>query len=113
MGLTGKRQAVEEAPGKAGGKKKAGSRVAAKMSEAAGKALEKHRERIVDSLVQGTLGGNTSSAKLLLSLPEGQVNREEKENMQLRGSQAEKLASEPEWSDKEIDATAEAGFQQR
>lgn len=81
------------------------------MSEAAGKALTVNGEKIVDSLVQSTLGGNTRSAELLISLAEGQKGGKGKEKMQPRSSQAEKLASEPEWSGEEIDVTAESGFQ--
>lgn len=110
MGLTGKRQATKEPQGKAGQKKKPGSRVAAKMSEVAGKALEENSEMIVNSLVQSTLGGNTNSAKLLFSLADGQLSSEEEKKMQPCSSQAKKLASEPEWGSKEIDATAEDGF---
>jgi hypothetical protein len=98
-------QAVKGKPRGTRTRKKAGSRGAARMSEAAGKALEKNSEQIANSLLQSTLDGNASSAKLLFALAEGQKNSEEKGMKRHFRSMAVKLAAEPQWNAGAIEAT--------
>ncbi len=113
MGLSKERQAVAGRPRRTGAKKKAVGRGKAKMNAAAGKTLEEHSEKIANSLLNSTLGGNASSARLLFSLAEGQVDCEDEVAMQGLRSLAEELASEPQWAAEVTEAFAETGFGQR
>jgi hypothetical protein len=108
MVRAGQKQAAESKPRGTGTRKKAGSRGAAKLSEAAGKALEKNSEQIANSLLQSTLDGNASSAKLLFALAEGQKNSEAKGMKRRVRSMAVELAAEPEWNAGAIEAAAAA-----
>jgi hypothetical protein len=69
---------------------------------------------IAKSLLNRTLGGNFSSAKLLISLAEPRAEKECARKRNRRGrSAALALAEEPEWRDEETEATAETGFADR
>jgi hypothetical protein len=76
------------------------------MSKAADKALGKNSELIAQSLVDSTLKGNASSAKLLLSLSEEQAKGENRNVRSGRRSVAGMLAAEPQWGaePREIDS---------
>ncbi|MGD0940126.1 MAG: hypothetical protein ABR905_10470 [Terracidiphilus sp.] len=83
------------------------------MKEAADKTLEANSDKIAKSLLKKTLAGNNVSAKLLITLAEGQIDCEDEAAVQHLCSLAEELASEPEW-DGELDETeAESGLCQR
>lgn len=102
----------EEAVRKPSGKriqKNAVNRGRAKMNAAADKTLELNSEIIAKSLLESTLGGNATSAKLLIALAEGQINFEDEAVMQRLCSLAEKLAAEPQWSGDAVEAVAECG----
>ena len=113
MGLAGKKQAVVRKPRGTGAQKKAGSRATAKVNAAAGKTLEEYSDAIVKSLLDSTLGGNASSARLLFMLAEGQIDCEDEGMMRQLCSLAEKWASEPEWTGEVTEAVAETSFGQR
>lgn len=104
------RQAVAGRPRGAGVRKQAVSRGTAKMKAAADKKLEDNSEEIAQALLDKTLGGNTTSAKLLFALAEGQIDCEDEVVMRRLCSLAEKLASEPEWAGEDLEADAETGL---
>jgi hypothetical protein len=97
MVLAKQRRAVVKKPRGTGAPKKAGGRGRAKMNAAADKTLEKYSEKIAKSLLDSTLDGNASSAKLLFALADGQIDCEDEGVVQRLRSMAEELAAEPEW----------------
>jgi hypothetical protein len=113
MVVAKKSRAVRRKPGGTGTEKKRVGRGRAKMKEAADKTLEANSDKIAKSLLKKTLAGNNVSAKLLITLAEGQIDCEDEAAVQHLCSLAEELASEPEW-DGELDETeAESGLCQR
>lgn len=110
MVLASERRAVVNKPSGTGARKKAVGRGTAKMTAAAGETLEKNSDEIAKSLLESTLGGNASSAKLLFALAEGQIDCEDEVVMRRLCSFAESLASEPEWTDKAVEDAAERDF---
>lgn len=110
MVLARQRQAVAGKPRKTGAKQKAGSRGTSKMSAAANKTLEENSEEIAKSLLKSTLGGNVSSAKLLLSLADCQKECKDANVRQCLRSRADELAAEPEWPLELMAAVPEMGF---
>ena len=109
MELARERQAVVRKPRGSGAKKKASSRGTAKMNAAADKTLEENSEKIALSLLESTLGGNASSAKLLFALAEGQIDCEDEGMVRRLYSLAEKLAAEPEWDGETYGVVVEMG----
>ena len=69
------------------------------MNAAASKILEANSDKIANSLLEKALKGNTTSAKLLFALADGQFDCEDEVVMQNLMSLAEKLTSEPEFND--------------
>ena len=110
MELAGQRQTVVKKPYGARGQEQGVSRGRAKVNEASEMTLTENSEKIAKSLLDGILKGNAASAKLLFALAEGRIDCEDERTMQRLCSFAEKLASEPEWNDDEIEAAAEKGF---
>jgi hypothetical protein len=110
MKLGKKRQAVAQKPHGIGARKKAVSRGTEKMKAAASKALKKHSEQIAVSLLDGTLKGNVTSARLLIALAEGQNDCEDEKPKQHCHRMAERLAIEPEWTGETSKAKTEPGF---
>jgi len=55
------------------------------------------------------LGGNTSCAKLLFDLADGQVSMEDEGTMRRFRSLAEEWAAEPKWEGEAVDAGAGTG----
>lgn len=107
------RQTVVRKPRGTGARKKAVGCGTAKMSEAAGMILEVFSEEIAMSLLETTLGGNATSAKLLFALAEGQIDCEDGSVVRRLCSFAEGLATEPQWTGEVIEAAVETGFGQR
>ena len=98
MVVARKKQAVR---GKARGtaaQKKAPGRGTAKMKAAADKTLEVNSREIAKALLAKTLEGNSTSAKLLFALAEGQIDCEDEPAVQRLRSLAEELAAEPQWN---------------
>ena len=87
-----------------GAQKSVVNRGKARMNAAADKALELNSERIANSLLNSTLGGNPTSAKLLFALADGQIDCEDEGVVQGFVSLAGRLAAEPESSAEEIEA---------
>jgi hypothetical protein len=83
------------------------------MNAAASLTLEVFSEEIALSLLDKTLGGNLTSAKLLFALAEGQINCEDQEMVQRLCTLAEKLASEPQWDGKTIEAKVDKSSEPR
>jgi hypothetical protein len=77
--------------------KKAAGQGASRLSEAAGKTLEENSSEIAQSLLDSTLKGNASSARLLVELAEGPAESKNARTKRRTGSMAKKLAAEPEW----------------
>jgi hypothetical protein len=77
------------------------------LREAAGKKVGENSGKIAQSLLDGALGGDVNSAKLLLSLAELEPEQEDAGNPQLGWSLALALAAEPEWQEPVIEASAE------
>lgn len=113
MVVARKKQAVRGKPRGTGAPQKTVSRGTAKMKAAADKALEKNSTKIAQKLVDNTLAGNNTSAKLLFSLADGQIDCEDEPVVQRLCSLAEKLAKEPEWDGELNEAEAETGVGQR
>ena len=113
MGLGKEKQTVARKPRRTGTRKKAVSHGTAKMKAAASKALENNSEKIAKSLLDGTLKGSVTSARLLIALAEEQADCEDKEPKQRAYSMAEKLASESEWIGEAAGAEAETGFERQ
>jgi hypothetical protein len=113
MELARQRQAVVKRPRGTGAQKKAVGRGTAKMRAAAGKTLEDNSEQIAKSLLDSTLGGNASSARLLFALAEGQIDCEDEVVVRRLCRLADKLAAEPEWDAESIKDAAEMGFSLR
>jgi hypothetical protein len=97
MVLARQKKAIAGRPHGTGTQKKASGRGRAKLNAAADKTLEKNSEKIALSLLESTLGGNASSAKLLFALADGQIDCEDEGMVRRLYSLAEKLAAEPEW----------------
>ncbi len=112
MVLARERQAASRKPSGTGARKKAVGRGTAKMTAAAGKTLEENSEKIAKSLLESTLDGNVTSAKLLFALAEGQIDCEDEVVMRRLCSFAEGLASEPEWTGEDVEAAVETGSEQ-
>jgi hypothetical protein len=106
-----KQSVASKARGK--GSKKKLSRGTAKLNEAADKTLENNSDKIANSLLNSTLDGNISSAKLLIALAEGLIDCEDAEVMERLCSFAESLASEPEWVGELNETEAETGLGRR
>jgi len=90
-----------------GGIQKRMGRGKAKLSEEAGRLLEVFCEDIAMKLLEITVGGNTTAARLLFALADGQIDCENEDVMRELSSFAEKLAAEPQCDPKVIDAKAE------
>ncbi|MGA3346720.1 MAG: hypothetical protein ABSC76_17835 [Terracidiphilus sp.] len=108
-----KKRAVRRKPSETATEKKKVGRGTAKMKAAADKALEKNSEEIAESLVKKTIAGNSTSARLLFALAEGQIDCADGAVVRHRSSEAEKLASEPEWDGGSHEAEGEIGLGQR
>ena len=92
-----------------GSRKKAGGCGAAKVRQAADKAMMRNFEGLARSLMQLTLSGNTSCAKLLFELADGQVRMEDEGTMRRFRSLAEEWAAEPTWEGDLVDGGAGTG----
>jgi hypothetical protein len=77
------------------------------LRQAAGKAVDNNGKQIAESLLQGALDGNVSSAKLLLSLAEPEQGQEDAGKNRHGWSTAQALAAEPEWQEPVAEANAE------
>jgi hypothetical protein len=86
--------------------KKAVGNGTARMNEAADKALEKNSEKIATSLLNGTLNGNATMAKLLFALAAGQIDCENEVLVKRLCSLATELEAEPEWNGESTEGTA-------
>jgi hypothetical protein len=80
------------------------------MKAAADKALKEHSEQIAVSLLDGTLKGNVTSARLLIALAKGQDDCEDEKPKQHCHSVAERLATEPAWTGKTTKAKTKQAF---
>ena len=109
MVLARQKKAVAVRPHGTGSQKKASGRGRAKLNAAADKTLEENSEKIALSLLESTLGGNASSAKLLFALAEGQIDCEDEGMVRRLYSLAEKLAAEPEWDGETYGVVVEMG----
>ena len=92
------RQAAVKKPRGTGAQKKV-RRGRARLNAAADEALEVFSKEIVFSLLEKTIDGNVTSAKLLVALAEGQFDCEDEGTMRSLLSLAERLAAEPQCSD--------------
>ena len=108
MEEAGQKQAVVKKPRGTGAQQKV-RRGRAKLNAAADKALEVFSEEIVFSLLEKTIDGNITSAKLLVALAEGQFDCEDEGTMRSLLSLAERLAAEPECRGEVIDAEWDDG----
>jgi hypothetical protein len=113
MAVAKQKKAAKGKPRASGNEKKKVGRGTAKMKEAADKALEKNSVKIAQSLVDNTIAGNSTSARLLFALAEGQADCEDEPVVQNLCSLAKELASEPEWDGELDEAEAETGLGQR
>jgi len=100
------RQAAVKKPRGTGAQKKV-RRGRARLNAAADEALEVFSKEIVFSLLEKTIDGNVTSAKLLVALAEGQFDCEDEGTMRSLLSLAERLAAEPQCSDEIVDAGLE------
>ena len=96
MVLARKKQAASKKPRGAGAQKKAG-RGTVTLNEAADKALKEHSAEIAKSLLNGTIKGNMTAAKLLIALADGQIDCEDEATVRQYCSLAEQLAQEQKW----------------
>jgi hypothetical protein len=81
------------------------------LRQLAFQTVQDNGARIANSLLKQTLGGDTSSAKILISLGEPRGEKEGVRKKNRRGrSAALELAEEPQWRDEETEATVETGF---
>jgi signal transduction histidine kinase len=78
-----------------------------KLVKSASSTVESNSDEIARSLLTSTLSGNVNSARLLVSLAEGQAEDDDAEANQPIQTLAMKLAAEPEWTGKPNEATAE------
>lgn len=92
-----------------GARKKTSGCGAAKVRQAADKVMMRNFEGLAQSLMKFTLGGNTSCAKLLFDLADGQVSMEDEGTMRRFRSLAEEWAAEPKWEGEAVDAGAGTG----
>jgi len=113
MVLARERQAAGRRPHGTGARKQAVSRGTAKMKEAADLAMEALSDEIATSLLDRTVGGNATIAKVLFALAEGQIDCEDEAVMERLCSFAERLASEPTWTGPVDEEEAETGFGER
>lgn len=104
-GARKKQAAVGKLRGTGARKKKSGCG-AAKVRQAADKAMMRNFEGLAQSLMQFTLGGNASCAKLLFDLADGQASMEDEGTMRRFRSLAEEWAAEPKWEGEAVDAGA-------
>jgi hypothetical protein len=109
MVLARQKKAAAGRPHGTGAQKKASGRGRAKLNAAADKTLEENSEKIALSLLESTLGGNASSAKLLFALAEGQIDCEDEGMVRRLYSLAENLAAEPEWDGETYGVVVEMG----
>jgi len=79
----------------------------AKLDEEAGKLLEIFSKDVAWKLLESTVGGNTTAARLLFALADGQIDCENEGVMRELSSFAETLAAEPQCDPKVVDAKAE------
>lgn len=113
MVLAREKKAVQGKPRGTGAKKKPVSRGTAKMKAEADKTLAVNSKQIAKALLDKTLAGNTTSAKLLFALAEGQIDCEDEPVVRRLCSLAEELASEPQWNGELDETEADAGFGER
>ena len=113
MVVAKQKKAAKGKPRGTGTERKKIGRGTAKMKEAANKALENNSDKIAKTLVEKTIAGNSTSARLLFALAEAQADFEDEPAVERQCSLAKELASEAEW-DGELDETeAEIGLCQR
>jgi hypothetical protein len=113
MVLARERQAAGRRPHGTGARKQSVSRGTAKMKVAADLAMEVLSDELATSLLDRTVGGNATIAKLLFALAEGKIDCEDEAVMERLCSFAERLASEPAWTGPEDEEEAETGFGER
>lgn len=113
MVVATKKKAVKRKPREAEAGKKKVSRGTAKLKLAADKALEENSDKIAKSLVDKTIAGNGTIAKLLIGLLDGQADSEDEAATERPRSLAKELASEPEWDGELDEAEAETGLGRR
>jgi electron transfer flavoprotein alpha subunit len=113
MEVAGQRQAVVKKPRGAGAQKKRVNPGRARLSKAADENLAVFSEDIAFMLLEKTIKGDVTSAKLLVALAEGQFDCEDEGTVRTLLSLAERLAAEPECSGVVIDAKWEDGSAQR
>jgi hypothetical protein len=111
MVLAKQSKAAKAKPRGTGSEKNKVGRGTAKMKAAADKALENNSDKIAQSLVKKTIAGNSTSARLLFALAEGQIDCEDEPIVQRLTSLAQELALEPEWDGELDEAEAEAGME--
>jgi hypothetical protein len=113
MVVARQKKAVQGKPRGTGARKKMAGRGTAKMKAAADKTLSVNSEEIAQALLNKTLAGNTTSAKLLFALAEGQIDCDDEAISGALCSQAQELASEPEWDGEVTETEAETSFGKR
>jgi hypothetical protein len=113
MEVAGPRQAVVKKPRGTGAQKNRVNPGRAKLSAAADNLLAAFCEDIAFTLLDKTIEGNVTSAKLLVALAEGQFDCEDEGTVRTLLSLAERLAAEPECSGVVIDANWKDGSAQR
>jgi hypothetical protein len=102
------RQAAEMKPRETGAQQKV-RRGRAKLNSAADQTLELFSQQIAISLMEKTINGNATSAKLLFALAEGRFDCEDEGTMRSLLSLAERLAAELEFRSEMIDGKPEEG----
>ena len=107
MGVERRKLAVV---GKPQGKNTPGlGRGRAKLREAADKMLEENSGKITQSLLDRTLSGNVTSARLLLELAEKKAEAEATKKKRRSPSLAKVLAAEPKWDGEKAETSEGQG----
>jgi hypothetical protein len=96
-----------KSPRGAGTRKKAIGRGAAKLREAASKALARNSSKIAKSLVDNSVKGHLPSTQLLIKLADGSDEGADAAEALLIRSLAKEWAAEPEWNAGQSEETAE------
>jgi hypothetical protein len=105
MVLARQRQAVVKKPRGIVAYNKTYGRGTTQLRATADLYLEVFCEEIVQVLLDKTVDGNTTAARILFALAEGLIDCENQGVMQQLCSYAEKLKAEPKWPGKTIEGT--------
>jgi hypothetical protein len=105
MVLARQRQAVAKKPHGIVAYNKTYGRGTAQLRATADLYVEVFCEEIVQVLLDKTIGGNTTAARILFALAAGLIDCENQEVMQQLCSYADKLKAEPKWPGKTIEGS--------